>query len=62
MIIINKRKLKVLFSKSGSGSTNTKVSLPITWLKEMGITEEEREITAEHTGDSIIIKKAERGV
>lgn len=47
------------FFKSGSGSINAKANLPITWLRTIGITPEEREFTAklnERTGE-IIIKK-----
>lgn len=42
------RKLKILFSKSGSGSTNTRISLPIKDLKDMGISPENREILYEY--------------
>ncbi|WP_207105097.1 hypothetical protein, partial [Clostridioides difficile] len=41
---MEKRILKVLLSKSGSGSLSPKISLPATWIKEMNITQEEREI------------------
>lgn len=38
------RKLNVTFGKSGSGSTTSKLSIPITDLRDMGITPEDREI------------------
>lgn len=39
------RKLNVAFGKSGSGSMTSKLSIPITDLRDMGITPEDREIT-----------------
>lgn len=41
---MEERILKVLFSKSGSGSTNTRISLPIRDLKDMGISQDNREV------------------
>lgn len=41
---MEKRILKTLFSKSGSGSENARITLPISWVREMGITEHEREV------------------
>lgn len=38
------RILRILFSKSGSGSTNTRIALPIKDLKDMGISKDDREV------------------
>lgn len=38
------RKLKVVFNKDGRGVMGTKMSLPITHFRNMGITEEDREV------------------
>ena len=56
---MEERKLNIIFNKSGSGSINTKVSLPITWIKQMGITENNREVVATYDEEKqeIIIKK-----
>lgn len=56
---MEERKLNIIFNKSGSGSTNTKVSLPVTWIKQMGITKDNREVIAEFNEkkQEIIIKK-----
>ena len=53
------RNLNVIFNKSGSGSINTKISLPVTWIKQMGITKDDREVVAEFNEEKqeIIIKK-----
>ncbi|WP_315169467.1 AbrB/MazE/SpoVT family DNA-binding domain-containing protein [Metaclostridioides mangenotii] len=53
----NSRILKVLFSKSGSGSTTTKITLPITWIKEMGINEDSREVEVTFEDNKITIQK-----
>lgn len=57
---MEERKLNIIFNKSGSGSMNTKVSLPITWIKQMGITENDREVVATYNEEEqeITIKKA----
>lgn len=56
---MEKRKLKVIFGKDGRGATNTKVTLPITWLRELGITQDERDVDVEYDkeNEQIIIKK-----
>lgn len=52
------RILKVSFQKSGVGSMNTRVSIPITWIRELGITEQDREIKVSINEDKITIEKA----
>lgn len=32
--IVDTRKLRVQFQKSGSGSQNTRLNLPITWIRD----------------------------
>lgn len=53
-----KRILKVVFQKSGSGSINSRLCIPITWIRQLGITEEDRNIEVSFNGSEIIIKKA----
>lgn len=38
------RPLKVVFSKSGSGSITSRLSIPITDLRDMGVNPEDREL------------------
>lgn len=54
------RKLNVSFGKSGAGSISPKLSLPVTDLRDMGVTPEEREIIYyyDKKNEQIIIKKA----
>lgn len=51
------RKAKLIINKSGSGSLTTRATLPIKWIKKMGLNEEERNLILEFDGEKIIIKK-----
>ena len=53
------RNMKISFGKSGSGSISPRVSLPLSWLKRVGITPEDREveIILDEENQTIIIKK-----
>lgn len=52
---------KVIFNKSGgtagSGGITNRVTIPTTWSREMGITEEDREVILKFDGETIIIRK-----
>ncbi len=55
------KNLKVSFCKSGgtagSGGMSTRVILPITWFRKMGITPDDRELKATFDGEKIILEK-----
>lgn len=55
------RKMKVLFSKAGgtasANSYTTKISLPKSWINEMGITKEDREVKMSFIDGKIIIER-----
>ena len=51
------RNLKISFNKSGSGSLTPRLSLPIGWIREMSISEEDREVIVSLCEDFIIIRK-----
>lgn len=55
------RTLKVLFNKAGGtaskGSYTTKLSIPMKFLKDMGVTQDEREVVATFDGEKIILEK-----
>ena len=57
------RKLKIHVGKvggnSGSTSKHFRISLPNKWVKEMGITPEERTVNASFDGEVITIEKAQ---
>lgn len=52
------RKLNMMFQKSGSGSTTTRLSIPKSWVDDMGISDGEREVIAIYQNKSIVLKKA----
>lgn len=54
-----KEEKKINFNKGGNGATSGRVILPAKWLKYLGITEDNPNVTLELVGDQIIIKKIE---
>lgn len=50
---------KVLFQTTGKGNTTTRVSVPLLWLEEIGITTESRDVKLTKKGKKIILEKAE---
>lgn len=58
---MEKRTAKILWSKSGKGSDTTRVTLPVSWIRKMALSHEERELDIyfdEKIG-TIILKKKE---
>ncbi len=55
---MDKREVKVSFGKAGNG-IGAKISLPVPWLKKMGIVQEDREVDMSFDEDTqqIIISK-----
>ena len=51
------RNLKISFNKSGSGSYTPRISLPVTWVREMSISEEDREVIISLCEDFIMVRK-----
>ena len=58
---MQKKTAKVIFNRSGgtagSGGITNRITIPTTWVKEMGITEEKREVNISFDGEKIIIEK-----
>lgn len=58
---MQKKTVKVIFNRSGgtagSGGITNRVTIPTTWVREMGITEEDREVILKFDGEAIIIRK-----
>lgn len=50
---------KVLFQTTGKGNTTTRVSVPLLWLEEIGITAESRDLKLTKKGKKIILEKAQ---
>lgn len=57
---MEERELRVIFSKDGRGATNTKITLPVKWVRNMGVNPEQREVILQYDeeNEQIIIKKA----
>lgn len=51
------RRIKISLNRSGNGSLSPKISLPSKWIRELGITEVDREMKVSYDGDKIIIEK-----
>ena len=49
---------KVSFKKGGTGHKSCNIILPPEWVKEMGVTESERDVEISFQGDKITIRKA----
>lgn len=60
--MIEERKAKVLFNKSGGNASRNavtnRITIPTSWIKEMGITRDNREVVLEFKEGVITIKKA----
>ena len=56
---MEERELRVIFSKDGRGATNTKITLPVKWVRKMGVNPEQREVVLQYDeeNEQIIIKK-----
>lgn len=54
---MEKRKINISYTKSGSGSRSTRIVLPVKWVDLIEVTSEDREVFIYQFGDSILIKK-----
>lgn len=54
---MEERKTNIQFAKTGRGSTTTRITLPVPWVKQLGLTQDDREVTIILEQDRIIIKK-----
>lgn len=55
---MEERKAKVLFNKTGNNSVTTRITLPVTWVRELGATPEDREVKISLQENKIIIEKS----
>ena len=55
---LDERTTRVQFGKNGQGYVTNRITLPVPWVKELGITEDEREVKIILEDDKIIIEKA----
>lgn len=57
MILLEQRKLRIGFNKSGKGSFTPRLILPMSWIKEMNISPDERDVLVTFEDGKIIIEK-----
>ena len=55
--IMEHRKLKIMYAKDGRGSRTTRMTLPVSWLDDLGVTEDEREVHVYKIQNKILISK-----
>lgn len=53
---LESREMKLLATKGGSGSSTFRVTLPTTWVREMGLNEDKRDLNLYFNGSEIIIR------
>lgn len=56
---MKKRNANVMFAKNGQGSRTTRITLPVTWVDAIEVTENDREVNIYQIGNKIIITKEE---
>jgi hypothetical protein len=54
---MEERKAKIQYAKSGRGSLTTRMTLPITWVRTIGVSEDDREVKISLKDNKIIIEK-----
>ncbi|MDD7182547.1 AbrB/MazE/SpoVT family DNA-binding domain-containing protein [Peptostreptococcus porci] len=56
---MEKRILKFIYNKSGAGNVTPRLTIPIIWTKDMGLTQESREVEVVYDEEKkeIIIRK-----
>lgn len=54
---MEKRKAKIIFTRSGAGSRSTRVTLPVSWIDALNITTKDREVSLSLENGKIIISK-----
>ena len=60
VILMDKRKTKLIVNKSGGtsskGGKTYRVTIPNTWIEQLGLSEDNRSLNISFDGDKIIIK------
>lgn len=63
---IEVRKLRVMFNKAGGnaskGAQSSRITLPVKWVKELGLSSENREVKTTFDGKKITIEPYENEI
>lgn len=54
---IDKRNANIIFGKSGTGSNTAKISIPVTWLEDMGLDEDNKAVNISYVDKKVVIEK-----
>ena len=54
------RKANIMFNKNGNGFSTTRISLPVTWVKKLNLSEENRQVLISLEKNKILIRKVEK--
>ncbi|MDD7761636.1 MAG: AbrB/MazE/SpoVT family DNA-binding domain-containing protein [Ezakiella sp.] len=54
---MEERKANIIFAKNGQGYTTNRVTLPVPWIKALGVTEDQREVKITLKDNKIILEK-----
>lgn len=57
---MQERELNISFNKSGNGTYTPRISLPIAWIREMGIDQDNRQVKVTFEDGEIKIKKLDK--
>ncbi|MBR8700220.1 hypothetical protein IX317_000470 [Fusobacterium sp. DD29] len=57
---MEKRTLRIMFSKNGKGAVSYRINLPTPWINDLGVTEDSREVNVYKLDDQIIIISKEK--
>lgn len=57
---MQERELNISFNKSGNGTYTPRISLPIAWVREMRIDQENRQVKVTFEDGEIKIKKLDK--
>lgn len=56
---IDKRNANIILGKSGTGSNTAKISIPVTWLEDMGVDEDNKSVIISYVDKKIVIEKVD---
>lgn len=54
------RKARMIVNKAGAGNSTFRATLPASWIREMGLGENNRDLKLEFDGEKIIISNNEK--
>lgn len=56
--MLEERKARIIFNKSGAGNITPRITLPATWVKQLELDIDHREVNIKLIDNKIVIEKA----